>query len=341
MFREQQLFKAVAVLGALYGRAVGAYELHAALHQRLGQVDGGLAAQRGDDPQGVLELNDVHDVLNGQRLEIEFVAGGVVGGDRLGVVVDDYGLVAMLADGLDRVDGGVVELHALAYADGSRAEHDNLGPVGDYALVLLLVGGVEVGDVALKLAGAGVYHLVDGPHAELAALFRHVLLRALPEVRKVPVGKAHALGAQEVFARDGFVLYLALELDDVVYLVEEEHVDARDVADAVVVHAEPHELGNGEDAVVRAVLDVVEQLVDGHVVEFGQVEVVRAYLKRAHGLQQALLNRAAHGHDLAGGLHLRTELVARARKLVEGEAGHFCDDVVERRLEAGRGCSQA
>ena len=61
-----------------------------------------------------------------ERLEVELVAGGVVGGDGLGVVVDDDGLVAALLDGLDGVDGGVVELHALADADGAAAQHDDL-----------------------------------------------------------------------------------------------------------------------------------------------------------------------------------------------------------------------
>ena len=51
---------------------------------------------------------------------------------------------------------------------------------------------------------------------------------------------AVALGAAEIVRVEGIVLDLTLQRDDVVDLVEEEHVDARDVADAVVVHAEPH-----------------------------------------------------------------------------------------------------
>ena len=42
---HEYLLEAVAVLGPLDGGAVGADQLHAPLHQRLGQVDGGLAAQ--------------------------------------------------------------------------------------------------------------------------------------------------------------------------------------------------------------------------------------------------------------------------------------------------------
>ena len=61
-----------------------------------------------------------------------------------------------------------------------------------------------------------------------------------------------------------------LQLHDVVYLVEEEEVYAGEVGDAVVVHAQPHELRDGENTVVRAVLDVVEQPLYGHMRNLGR-----------------------------------------------------------------------
>ncbi|MBR3931659.1 MAG: hypothetical protein IKJ46_03680, partial [Tidjanibacter sp.] len=36
----------------------------------------------GDDALRLLELHDVHNILGGQRLEVQLVSGGVVGGAR-------------------------------------------------------------------------------------------------------------------------------------------------------------------------------------------------------------------------------------------------------------------
>ena len=49
----------------------------------------------------------------------------------------------------------------LTDADGAGAEHHDLAAVAHLRLVLLLVGGVEVGDIGAELAGAGVDHLID------------------------------------------------------------------------------------------------------------------------------------------------------------------------------------
>ena len=200
---EQELFEAVAVFRALDRVRLRADHLHAALHQRLDEVDRRLPAERRDDALRLFQLDDVHHVLDRERLEIELVRAGVVRGDGLGVVVDDDGLIARLADRLHRVDGGVVELHALPDADRARAEDEDLLALGDDGFVLLLIGGVEIGDVAFKLARAGVDHLVDRHDAELFSFGRDVRLRALPEVREVLVGKAHALGAPERVGVEG------------------------------------------------------------------------------------------------------------------------------------------
>ena len=51
--------------------------------------------------------------------------------------------------------------------------------------------------------------------------------------------------------------------------------------------------------------------------------------------------RAADAHHLARGLHLGGELVGGGGELVKGEARHLRHDVVQRRLEAGRGVGDA
>ena len=95
--------------------------------QRLGKVDGGLTAELHNhalDRRFVLD--DVQDILNGQRFEVKPVRRIEIRADRLGVVVDDNRLVA---GGLERphaVDAPVIELDSLTDANGSAAQHDSL-----------------------------------------------------------------------------------------------------------------------------------------------------------------------------------------------------------------------
>ena len=61
-----------------------------------------------------LGLEDVGQVLGGERFEVEAVRGVVIGGDRLGVAVHHHRLEAGGLQGERGVDAAVVELDALA-----------------------------------------------------------------------------------------------------------------------------------------------------------------------------------------------------------------------------------
>ena len=160
----------------------------------------------------------------------------------------------------------------------------------------------------------------------------------MPELADVRVGEAPTLGLAQQLGRDDDRLKLLLEIDDVLDLVQEEHVDARDGADAGVIHAVPHQLCDGVQAIVGALLDVGEQLVGRHVlaVKLGHVQMRMANLERANRFEQAFLHRAAHAHHLAGRLHLRGEAIGGQRKLVKREARQLGDYIVQGRLKARR-----
>ena len=85
-----------------------------------GDLERRLAAELHDHALGLLVGDDVGDVLEGERLEVEAVGDVVVGRDRLGVAVDHDRLVAVLAHGHGGVHAAVVELDALADAVGAR-----------------------------------------------------------------------------------------------------------------------------------------------------------------------------------------------------------------------------
>ena len=130
---------------------------------------------------------------------------------------------------------------------------------------------------------------------------------------------------------------LLLFQHDVAQLFDEQQVDLGGVGDQAHVHAVSQQLGDGVDPIVGALGHIAQQLVGFHVVKFFHVQVVYADLQRADGLQQALLNGAAHAHHLAGGLHLGAEPVVGGGELVKGEAGHFGDHIVQGGLKGGGG----
>ncbi len=69
------------------------------------------------------------------------------------------------------------------------------------------------------------------------------------------------------------------------------------------------------------------------------VEPVESGFERAQRLLHRLGEAAADRHRLADRLHRRRQQRRRAGKFLEREARHLGDDVVDRRLEAGRGDS--
>src|SRR5213592_3458103 len=98
------------------------------------------------------------------------------------------------------------------------------------------------------------------------------------------------------------------------------------------------------EAVLEGIADIpdalrprlAELLLEGLAVARALVEAVDADLEAAQRLLERLLESAADRHHLAHRLHLGGEPVAGLRELLEREARHLGDHVVDRRLERGR-----
>ena len=161
----QQLVKALAVLGFIDGIRRGAQNGQADLVHVLSQLDGGLSAKLHHAGIRLFGGNDVVHALRVQRVEIQAVAGIKVGGDGLGVVVDQNGLAAVFLQSPHAVHRAVVELDALTDADGAGAKDQNLllfwarpwlrsagfllgANEACCTFVVAVVGGVEVGVLA-------------------------------------------------------------------------------------------------------------------------------------------------------------------------------------------------
>ena len=113
------------------------------------------------------------------------------------------------------MDGGVVEFHTLANTDGAGTQNDDLLPGSHDGFVFRLVGGVEIGNIAVKLRGAGVDHPVARENVLLLANFVDFPGRNAPELGNGGIGKAHFLRREESGGIGNVVFQEGLHLNDV------------------------------------------------------------------------------------------------------------------------------
>ena len=125
-----------------------------------------------------------------------------------------------------------------------------------------------------------------------------------------------------------------LGVDDLLDLGEEPAIDPGVVVDFLQRHADAEGVGDVPQPLRRAgsaSSSAMVVRVDGL-----EIEAVDAGLQAAQRLLQRFLEGAADRHHLADRLHLRGQPVVGLRELLEGEARHLGDDVIDRRLEGGR-----
>src|SRR2546425_139865 len=133
--------------------------------ERQREVDRRLAAKLKDDPVRVLLFDDVQNVLDQERFEVQARGDVEVGGDRLRVVVRNDRGDALLPQREDALDAAIVELDALADPDGSTADNQDLASFQGRRLARRLVRRIEVWRPRLEFAAARVHHLVRDPRS--------------------------------------------------------------------------------------------------------------------------------------------------------------------------------
>ena len=128
---EHGVLEELAVLALFDGFGFGAdhadavFVEHAGLVERHRGVEGGLAAEGGEQGVGLLADDDFFDHFRRDRLDVGAVGELRVGHDGGRVGVDQDDLVAFLLERLAGLDAGVVEFTALADDDGAGADDEN------------------------------------------------------------------------------------------------------------------------------------------------------------------------------------------------------------------------
>ena len=128
---EHGVFEEQAVLAFFDGLGFGADHADAVFFegacavQGHGGIEGGLAAEGGEEDVGLFLDDDFFDDLGGDGLDVGAEGELGVGHDGGRVRVDEDDLVAFFAEGFAGLDAGVVELTALADDDGAGADDED------------------------------------------------------------------------------------------------------------------------------------------------------------------------------------------------------------------------
>ena len=145
-----------SILGHFDARRLSADDCTTVGGESRGQVEGSLAAELDDDRVRALALVDVQDILERKWLEVQLVAGVVVGRNGFGIRIDHDGLPAELSEREGRVDAAVVKLDALSDPVRSAAKDHHLLFAAGAGLVFVAVCRIIVGRIRFELRGAGV-----------------------------------------------------------------------------------------------------------------------------------------------------------------------------------------
>ena len=254
--RFNNSFKCVPVFSSENGLAAGTDYLNPSLLKRLCKVNSCLSTERSNHTLWLFQVNDIHNIFNSKRLEIQLIRGCIIRRNRLRVVIYNNSLVSHLMNCSYRVNCGIIELHTLSNSDRTRTKNDDLLIVRNYGLVFILISRIEIRHIAIKLAGAGIDHLVNRLNVILLAKLPNIILSAAHQFCYVRIREAHLLSIIESLlvkcilnAFYILAIYIfrnlfnaSLVFDYVLDLIQEEHIYLCLIVNNLKVNPKPYQL---------------------------------------------------------------------------------------------------
>ena len=235
------------------------------------------------------------------------------------------------------MDGGVVELYALADTDRPGTQHYDFLFVRNTGLVFFFVGRIEVGDIAFEFGGAGINHFIHRLDTVLLPQIKDFCFRFVPQQADFFIGEAVFLGDPQCGDVIGVVADFVFHCHDIPDFTEEKPVDGCLSCNAVHFAAQTEQLGDGVDPVVRADADVRKEFFPAHGIELAQMNMKSADFQGTDAFQQAFLKGPADAHHFPGGFHLGGQGVVGVGEFIEGEAGQLGHYVIQRGFKGGGG----
>ncbi len=166
--------KALAVFSEVNGIRRSAQDRHARIGQLAYQLEWRLPAKLDDDSLWFLQIADVKDVFQSQRLKVQPIADVIVCGDRFRVTVGHDRLVAQLLKGERALGAAVIELDSLTNAVRATPQDDDLPPLGGLSLAQRFIGAIQIGRIRRELGRAGIHAREDRAHPQMLAIGAHI-----------------------------------------------------------------------------------------------------------------------------------------------------------------------
>ena len=332
---RQKRIEALAVLRHVDAVRRGAQDAHALRAEEIRELDGSLPAEGNHHAVRLFGGDYAHHILRRKRLEIQPVRRIKIRGNGFRVVIYDHDLVAALPQRPYAVHRGVIELDALADADGPRAEHQHgfalaALPCKEFGrLVFLRIRRVKIRRLRPEFRRAGVHHLINREQRVCDLLPRNLLDHL------IRISHAFGLPVQRIGER--FRGKACLEGNQVFKLVQKPCVDLGDRVDLRDGDACLERGKHGKETLIVAIVELFCERIAGKPGHLGRIEAGVADLRAAHRLHERLFKRCADGHHFARGLHLRAQRALGIHEFIKRPLGQLYHHIVERGLKAGAG----
>ena len=148
-----------------------------------------MTAERNDDSHRLFGVDDVGDIFECQRFEVEPVARVVVRRNGLRVAVDHDGLEPSVGKREARMDTAIIELDALPDAIGARAKDHDLWPIRWTHLAVVFPGRIVIRGFRCEFGTAGVDRLERRLDALSFTRCTDVGLRRRPQIGELTIGE--------------------------------------------------------------------------------------------------------------------------------------------------------
>ncbi len=181
---------------------IGADDRNARGLERQREIQRRLTAELNDDAIRLFDVVNVQHFFQRERLEVQAVAGVVIGGNGLRIAVDHDRFVVELRQCVGRVAAAIVELDALADAVGAAAEDHDFLAIAGVGFVFRFVARIEIRREAFEFGRAGVHAIEHGGDAELLAARAHGVCIGSEQLAQARVGNSVALGFEHPLARE-------------------------------------------------------------------------------------------------------------------------------------------
>ena len=233
------------------------------------------------------------------------------------------------------MDRSIVKLNSLPDTDGAGTKYNHLFLIAGIALqklrslILLVIGGIEIGGLGGKLRRAGVHHLIDRIEGGCNLLAGQTADNLVGEAQLFgpPVGLKGVVSLGK----------LLFHTDQIVELCQEPAIHLGHLMDVGGIYPFAQRLTDDKQPLIVALVQSFPQLLHRIGGKIGIHQAVVVDLRPPYRLHNRLLKGGADGHNLAGGLHLGTQRTLGIHELIEGPFGEFDHHIVQRRLKAGIG----